>query len=75
MPADTQHDARLRPTPLPMEFQAIQVSEDTPPIVEDEVVTFRDEQQALLHLHHRLGHMPFSRIQEAAEVRIIPRRL
>ena len=75
MPADTQHDARLRPTPLPMEFQAIQVSEDTPPIVEDEEVTFRDEQQELLHWHHRLGHMPFSRLQEAAEVGIIPRRL
>jgi len=58
-----------------MEVQAIQVSEDTPPIVEDEEVKFRDEQQDLLHWHHRLGHMPFARLQEAAEVGIIPHRL
>ena len=68
-------DAQLRPTPLPMEFQAIQVSEDTPHIVEDEELRFRDDQQQLLHWHHRLGHLPFARLKEAAEVGIIPRRL
>ena len=74
-PEDTQPDAQLRPSPLPLEFQSIQVSEDTPHIVEDEEVTFRDDQQQLLHWHHRLGHMPFTRLKEAAEVGIIPRRL
>ena len=68
-------DAQLRPTPLPMEFQSIQVSDDTPHILEDEETNFRDDQQQLLHWHHRLGHMPFTRLKEAAEVGIIPRRL
>ena len=74
-PSHMTHDAQLRPSPLPMEFQAIQVSNDTPHIVEDEEIHFKDEQQELLHWHHRLGHMPFSRLREAAEVGIIPRRL
>ena len=70
-----QQDTQLRPAPLPMEFQAIQVSNDMPHIIEDEEVNFRNDQQELLHWHHRLGHMPFSRLREAAEVGIIPRRL
>ena len=74
-PSNITLDAQLRPSPLPLEFQAIQVSDDTPHIVEDEEVTFRDDQQELLHWHHRLGHMPFTRLKEAAEVGIIPRRL
>ena len=51
------------------------MSNDTPHVVEDEEVTFNDDQQQLLHWHHRLGHMPFARLKEAAEVGIIPRRL
>ena len=74
-PQDIALDTQLRPTPLPMEFQAIQVSDDTPHIIEDEEVQFKDSQQELLHWHHRLGHMPFTRLKEAAEVGIIPRRL
>ena len=65
----------IRETPVTADFANIHLGKFLPCIVEDEEEKFESASAELLHYHHKLGHLSFKRLQQAAALGVIPKHL